>query len=180
MNKLLISLAVFLLVVASTSTVLAKEGGSGHGRSGNSGGDNRVRIEVRDDNELGEDRFRFEARSDDNRVRIEIRGDAEDELPNFEIEGNTFEITGTVTVFTGGTVTINGRTITIDPAGANFEQEGTIEVGEVVKVEGMVSADGSLVAREIKANGIEEEVSLSGSALSALLNQIMVLLRNVV
>lgn len=205
MNKLLITFAVFLLVVASTSTVLAKGGNSGRG------GDDRVRIEVRaDDDEPDENRVRVEvrgdganiteainlinsldmpedvnrvrveARDDDDRIRVELRGDDEDEdeLPNFEIEGNTFEITGAVTAFTGGTVTIDGRVITINTSAPNFEQEGTIEVGEVIKVEGMVAANGSLVAREIKANGVEEEASLSGSSLSALLSQIMVFLKS--
>lgn len=195
MNRFMISMAAFLLVLASTTTVLAKDGNSGHEGSGR-GGRDRVRIEVRS-NEANDDvnRVRIEARSGEDRVRIEARDaeEAEDELAGLEINGNTFEITGAVTAFSGGSVTIDGRTITINPSlVTNFEQEGTIEVGETIKVEGMVAADGALLAREIKADGIEvEEASVSGQLtrvnlegnlqlLTSLFNQIMALLRSLI
>ncbi|QQG42995.1 MAG: hypothetical protein HYW45_02150 [Candidatus Daviesbacteria bacterium] len=160
--------------------------------------ENRVRVEVRGNEanidealnlvnqlQIPEDvnRIRVEARNDQDRVRIELRGPEEVEaLPNIEIEGNTFEITGEVIAFTGDTVTIDGQTITINPnLVANFEQEGTIEVGEVIKVEGMVEADGTLLAREIKANGVEvEEAAIGGNSLMALLDQIRTFLQNLI
>lgn len=161
--------------------------------------ENRVRVEVRGDDanvdeainlinqlEIPADvnRVRVETRDDGDRVRIELRGPEVEELealPDIEIEGNNFEITGEVTAFTGGTVTIDGQTITIDPNQVtNFEQEGTIEVGEVIKVEGFVE-DGTLLAREVKANGLEvEEPAMNGNTLRELLNQILTFLQNLV
>lgn len=195
LNKLTIALISFLMVLVNSTAVLAREGNSGHedGRS-----EDRVRIEVRaNEDEPGENRVRFEARDNGSRVRIEARDadeateEAREELPGVEITGNTFEITGMVTAFTGGTVTINGRMITINPSSVtNFEQEGTITVGETIKVEGMVAADGTLLAREIKADGTRVEeasassqmtrVNLEGNLdrLTALFNQILALLRS--
>lgn len=159
--------------------------------------ENRVRVEVRGEGANVEEainlinqlnipddvnRVRIEARDDQDRVRIELREPevAEVELvPNFEVEGNVFEITGEVTAFTGGTVTIGGRTITINPnLVANFEQEGTIEVGEVIKIEGFVQTDGTLLAREIKANGAELEANVVGGFPANLLNQILTFIQN--
>ena len=106
-------------------------------------------------------------------------------LPKFEVEGNTFEITGEVTAFTGGTVTVGGQAVTIDPgAVANFEQEGTIDVGEVIKVEGFVEDGGALTAREIKADGVDVEeevedgVEVEGANVTSLLNQIIAFLQS--
>lgn len=163
--------------------------------------ENRVRVEIRGEGasveealdlvnqlDIPEDvnRIRVEARDDGDRVRIELRGPEveEEAIPNIEIEGNTFEITGEVTVFTGGTVTVAGQVITINPgAVANFEQEGTIEVGEVIKVEGIIS-DGTFLTREIKANGVEVEVedevgaAVLGNSLTSLLAQILAFFRS--
>lgn len=157
-SKFTVYLSVLLLTFFASAGVLYAHGGNGGGS-----GDERVRIE---------------ARGDGSRVRIEVRGIDENEvegLPNFEIEGNTFEITGEVTAFTGGTVTVNGQVITINPgAVANFEQEGTIEIGEVIKVEGFVE-DGTLLAREIKAGGVivAEEVEVEGVSATTLLARIL-------
>lgn len=162
--------------------------------------ENRVRVEVRGDGANVEEainlinqldipddvnRVRIEARDDQDRVRIELRQPEVEQveevelIPNFEVEGNVFEITGEVTAFTGGTVTIGGRTITINPnLVANFEQEGTIEVGEVIKIEGFVQTDGTLLAREIKANGAELEANVVGGFPANLLNQILTFIQN--
>lgn len=208
MKKTLAVLAVVLLGLA-TSAGLTFAHGESHGSGGGgddrvrievrAGDDeldeNRVRVEVRGDGSVEDamsllnglnipadaSRVRVETREDGNRVRIEVRGagDVEEELPEFEIEGNTFEVTGVVSAFTGGTVTVGGHTITINSAAvANFEQEGTIEVGEVIKVEGFVQADGTLLAREIKANGVEVEANVTGGSLSSLLSQIIAFLQS--
>lgn len=209
MNKAMIALAVILISIAGSASVFAKDGGSGNGRSVR---DDRVRVEIRTEDEADEDRlrvevrgegtsigdalnlinsidipedvnrFRFESRDDDDSVRIELRSEnevEEDELPDFEIEGNIFEITGMVSAFTGGTVTVDGRTITINPSlVTGFEQEGTIEVGEAIKVEGIVAADGVLLAREIKADGVEVEAGLSEVSMTTLLNQLIAFLKS--
>lgn len=202
-SKITAFLAILLFAFLTSVGVSYAHGGSG--------GDDRVRIEVRTgEDEPEENRVRVELRGEgasaaealnlvqgldlpdeigrlrieerDGRVRVEVRGPEAAEveeveaLPNFEIEGNTFEVTGEVTSFTGGTVTVGGHTISINPgAVANFEQEGTIEVGEVIKVEGFVAADGSLLAREVKADGLEVEVEdeVTGASLTSLLNQIL-------
>ncbi len=213
-SKFVVYLSVLLLTFFASAGVLYAHG------SGGSGGDDRVRVEVRTgEDEPEENRVRVEIRGEgataenalnlveglplpdeigrvrieerDDRVRIEIRGpEAEDfeEVEGLEIEGNTFEITGEVTAFTGTAVIIAGHTITIDPgAVANFEQEGTIEVGEVIKVEGFVEDDGTLLAREIEANGVEvefedeDEVDVEanlGSNISALISQIIAFFRS--
>lgn len=208
MKKTLAVLAVALLGLATSAGIAFAHGGnSGSGGGGGDDrvrievragedepGENRVRVEVRGDGSVedamsllnglnipADGRVRVETREDGNRVRIEVRGaeEVEEDLPKFEIEGNTFEITGEVTAFTGGTVTVAGRTITINPgAVANFEQEGTIEVGEVIKVEGVIEADGTLLAREIKANGVEVETNVTGGSLSSLLSQIIAFLQS--
>lgn len=208
MKKTLAVLAVALLGLATSAGLTFAHGGSsGSGGGGDdrvrievrAGDDepdeNRVRVEVRGDGSVEDamsllnglnipadaSRVRVETREDGNRVRIEVRGaeEVEEDIPEFEIEGNTFEVTGEVTAFTGGTVTVAGRTITINPgAVANFEQEGTIEVGEVIKVEGVIEADGALLAREIKANGVEVEANVTGGSLSSLLSQIIAFLQS--
>lgn len=199
---------VFLGLATSAGLTFAHGGSSGSGGGGDdrvrievrAGDDepdeNRVRVEARGDANVGDavnflnnldipedaNRVRIETRDDGNRVRIEARGTEVEEveaLPEFEIEGNIFEVTGEVTAFTGGTVTVVGRTITINPgAVANFEQEGTIEVGEVIKVEGVIEADGALLAREIKANGVEVEANVTGGSLNSLLSQIIAFLQS--
>ncbi|MBI2196658.1 hypothetical protein HYU45_03535 [Candidatus Daviesbacteria bacterium] len=213
MNKVFtVLVAVLLVLTTSAGIALAKGGSSGSGGDGDDRvrvevrtgddepGENRVRVELRGEGVTIEDamnlvnslslpedvsRFRIESR-DGERVRIEVRaGEEEELLPNFEIEGNTFEITGTVSTFTGGSVTIGGQTITINPdLVANFEQEGTIEVGEMIKVEGIVADDGALLAREIKADGLEVEdegeVSVSGASLSGLLDQIITFFQSLI
>ncbi|MBI2074850.1 MAG: hypothetical protein HYT83_03390 [Candidatus Levybacteria bacterium] len=167
--------------------------------------EDRVRVEIRGENATVENalnllnqqnlpdevgRVRIDQRDD--RVRVEVRApEVEEEaeemevLPNVEIEDNTFEITGEVTSFTADTVTVAGQTITINPnAVPNFEQEGTIEVGEVIKVEGIIAADGSLIAREIKANGVEAEVeaeqAVGENSLTGLFSQVIAFLQSLV
>ena len=168
-SKITVFLSVLLLTLLAPAGILYAHGGS--------------------DGQGGDDRIRIEARDDGNRVHIEVRGGVGAEgvevLPKFEVEGNTFEITGEVTAFTGGTVTVGGQAVTIDPgAVANFEQEGTIDVGEVIKVEGFVEDGGALTAREIKADGVDVEeevedgVEVEGANVTSLLNQIIAFLQS--
>lgn len=162
MNKLIMLLAVIMLVLAGATNILAKDGGSGE-NSGSGRDENRVRVEIRgDDIDAGTVLSLVNslvASEDNSRIRVEIRGlDDEAEEAGLEVNGDTFEITGMVTDFTGDTVTVDGTTIIINPSlVADFEQEGTIEVGETIKVEGMVAPDGSFLVREIEANGVEDE-----------------------
>ncbi len=196
-------LAIALSVSGGMALADKGSGNSGSGSSGSGGDENRVRIEIRADEEDPEenrvrvevrgdeanleeavslisqlpmsedlDRLRVEVRDDENRVRIEARQEEEEELPDVEIQDNTFEITGEVTAFTEDTVTIDGQTIVIDPSVADFEQEGTIEVGETIKVEGTIE-DGTFMAVEIKADlEGEEMVEAGGFSLVSILNQI--------
>lgn len=197
-SKITTFLSILLLAVVFPTGIILAHSGSGSG-----GGDERVRIEVRagEGNEE-ENRVRVELRGAeatteealnlmeglnlpdeigrvrieqrDDRVRVKVRALEAGEVPDVDIEGNTFEITGEVTAFTGGTVTIAGRTITINPAlVANFEQEGIIEAGEVIKIEGITSGE-TLLAREIKANGLEVETVDTTS----IFTQILAFLRN--
>lgn len=206
-SKMTVFLAILLLTLLAPAGVLYAHGGSGSGGGGDdrvrvevrTGEDepeeNRVRVEIRGEGATAEDalnlvegldlpdeigRVRIEERDD--RVRVEIRGFGVEELEEaegLEIEGDTFEVTGEVTAFTGGTVTVNGQLITIDPgAVVNFEQEGAIEVGEMIKVEGIIS-DGTFFAREIDANGVEVEegVEVEGASAAGLLAQILAFLQ---
>ncbi len=63
-------------------------------------------------------------------------------------DGQKVEITGTVESMDGNQWVVNGQTITVD---ANTEIDAGIQVGDTVKVEAYVQADGSLLATEIHA-----------------------------
>lgn len=203
-----------LLLLGNPTATLGHRGEN----SGRGGDENRVRVEVRaNEDEAEENQVRVEIRGEDanlenalnllnqqnlpdeigrvridqrnDRVRVEVRApevediDEAQALPNIEIKGSTFEITGEVTATGSSTVTIGGKTIIIDPNQVqNFEQEGTIEVGEVIKVEGIVKEDGTLLAREIKANGVEVRAQgtvVSDNSLKTILEQILALLRSI-
>ncbi|OGD97477.1 hypothetical protein A3H87_04845 [Candidatus Curtissbacteria bacterium RIFCSPLOWO2_02_FULL_42_37] len=89
-----------------------------------------------------------------NEARFELRvDDDDDQAQKFEIEGQRFEIAGIVSSFSGNTIVVLGQTIMIDPSMVfEFEQKGIINVGDFVKVEGIIN-DGRKFAREIKVLG---------------------------
>src|SRR3989344_1068065 len=95
---------------------------------------------------------------DEEGTRVEIRNEAEeveDEAVEEADEAVTagtasFEIRGEVTAMSGNTFTVAGISVTSDPTMVSeFEQEGTLAVGSMVKVEGIISS-GTFLAEEIK------------------------------
>lgn len=89
-----------------------------------------------------------------NGERIEIRAneveDEEAEVAVASATAATFEIRGQVTAISGNTFTVAGLSVTKDPTMVTrFEQEGTLAVNSMVKVEGVVRS-GVLLAEEIK------------------------------
>lgn len=108
------------MLIALPSIVLAHGGNSGSG----SGGDEE-RVEIRFDADVDEDEEIADATA-------------------------TFEIRGTVTAMTDDTLTVAGETITVDPTMVDeFEQKGTPEVDDMVKVEGII-VDGTMLAEELE------------------------------
>src|SRR3990167_4385337 len=82
-----------------------------------------------------------------NEARFELRVDDDDD------QAQKFEIAGIVSSFSGNTIVVLGQTIMIDPSMVfEFEQKGIINVGDFVKVEGIIN-DGRKFAREIKVLG---------------------------
>ncbi len=61
------------------------------------------------------------------------------------------EFTGTVSSISGNVYIVDGITVTV-----TGEVKGTIAVGDVVKVHGVVQADGSVLAREIEKVGADD------------------------
>jgi hypothetical protein len=64
------------------------------------------------------------------------------------LEDPQIEFTGTVSAISGEVWTINGVRVIVTP---QTEIKGNPQVGSAVKVEGRLQADGSVIAREIKA-----------------------------
>lgn len=142
MKKLI--LILFITVAALVSpAVFAVEGRNGE----NNENDNRIRTEIEQ---------RIER--DDDRVRIRIRQEREIEndvnitagiQQKVEIEGNRFEIIGEVTKVDSDNFTVASQIVFIDVnLVKEFEQKGTLKVGERVEVEGII-IDGRKFAREI-------------------------------
>ncbi len=83
--------------------------------------------------------------------RIEIRAE-EDEVAEEAVilSQATFEIRGEITAVGSDTFMVAGQTIIVDPSMVTeFEQEGVLVVGSMVKVEGIISG-GVFLAEEIK------------------------------
>ncbi|MCA9913288.1 MAG: hypothetical protein KC496_08055, partial [Anaerolineae bacterium] len=68
-------------------------------------------------------------------------------LPAFAQTTGEVELVGTVEAMTLDTITVNGQAIDVSTAEINT----SVEVGAVVKVEGMLNPDGSISAREVNA-----------------------------
>lgn len=141
------------------------------------------------------DSFKLKIKNDDSNIKIDVKEkeneQEEDQEEDSEIENGKFEIKGEVTATGSGTITVGGKTIVINGSEVfDFEQKGTAEIGETVKIEGIVKADGTLLAREIKADeGNNEEainnkaktkvkLDLEGKEIRGLLEQIIALLQN--
>lgn len=152
-----IFLIILTLIFLTTSYVFAVEGrNGGDGRNGDGGDDRREdRVETRE---------RQEIRRDDDRVRIEIRREVEDENEDeddeerVEVKGNEFEIRGKITSVSENSFTVLDNTVFVDPAlVSDFKQRGILNVGEDVRVKGVI-VDNKKFAREIRVLGEDEEV----------------------
>ncbi len=69
-----------------------------------------------------------------------------------QYEGQKVKFTGTVESMDGNQWVVDGKTITVD---TNTRIKGSIQVGDTVKVEAYVQADGSLLAHEIEQASAE-------------------------
>jgi hypothetical protein len=69
--------------------------------------------------------------------------------------------TGIVEQISGNQWVVSGQTFTVDPAA---RMDSGIAVGDIVKVEGTVSADGSVVALTIETSSITDDNSNTGNA----------------
>ncbi len=120
-NLIFLSMFSLFLLIALPSIVSAHSENSGSGSSGS----DEERVEIRFDNDIDEDEEIADATA-------------------------TFEIRGTVTAMTEDTLTVAGETITVDPTMVpEFEQKGTPEVDDMVKVEGVI-VDGTMLAEELE------------------------------
>jgi hypothetical protein len=79
-----------------------------------------------------------------------------DDGPNHDMDEqqDDVEFVGVLTAINGDTLTINGMTVVITPM---TEVEGTLKVGETVKVEGVLQSDHTVQASEIKVNTVEQD-----------------------
>jgi len=69
--------------------------------------------------------------------------------------------TGIVEQISGNQWVVSGQTFTVDPAA---RMDSGIAVGDIVKVEGTVSADGSVVAVTIETSAVTDDNSNTGNA----------------
>lgn len=120
-----IALLLILTLFLTTPAALAKEGKGGKGKSG------EAKVEVKIKNEQ----------------------DPLQAVQKVEIEENKFEIRGQISAVSGNNFVVAGQTIFIDPSQVReFEQKGIVNVGDNVKVEGVIK-NGVKFAREIKVIG---------------------------
>lgn len=73
-----------------------------------------------------------------------------------KVEANTVAFTGTVEAINGTQWTVSGQTITLDP---QVSLDPNIAVGDQVKVEANVSADGAVVAFKVESSANDDAVS---------------------
>lgn len=139
-----VSAMALLLVMAAPTFIAAHDGGHDGGHDGDhrGGGEDRTRVEIRT-NQAGRVREANEA--------AEVEDEAAEVAEAPVVAGTaTFEIRGQVTAMSGNTFTVAGLSVTSDPTMVTrFEQKGTLAVGSMVKVEGIVRS-GTLFAEEIK------------------------------
>ncbi len=84
------------------------------------------------------------------------------ENPDANDEAGQLEFSGTVQAMNAGSWMIGDRTVLVN---SETEIKGTLAVGDLVKVEAFVNADGSLTAREIhKAEATLDDNSGSSSS----------------
>ena len=84
----------------------------------------------------------------------EIKPVEADETHHEENMGDKIEFEGILNAINGSTWTVDTTTVIIS---ATTELKGNFEVGVQVKVEGYKQADGSVLAKEIKASGPKDE-----------------------
>lgn len=163
--KKIIFILLLSIVVLFVPLTLAKDGTNGDGGNKNKD-ENEVRIE---------NRFEQRIERDDDSVRVRILQQVQEEEraenkieitepveQKVEIKGNNFEITGEITKIDKDNFVVTSQTIFIDAnLVAEFEQKGTLKVGELVKVEGII-IDGKKFAREIVVlrNNQEDKIEI--------------------
>lgn len=101
------------------------------------------------DDPVGDDRGSSSSSSSNSEGQDDsgIRRESENEA---ERQERTFGIMGTIDSISGNQIVVLGETITIDPLQiANF-QEGELEVGELLEIEGIVDESGNMIARDIE------------------------------
>lgn len=151
MKKYLLFTILTLLLVAVPG-VYAREGSDDSSGSGSSGSDGGERVEDRSGRDGG----------DDNRIEIRVEDEREDEVENevedrVEIRGNEFEIRGVITQISNNSFTVLGQNIVVDPSQVTeFRQRGILEVGQRVKVKGVI-INNTNFAQEIRLDEEGEE-----------------------
>jgi hypothetical protein len=70
-----------------------------------------------------------------------------------KVRASEVAFTGVVDAISGGEWTVNGQVLTIDPA---VVRDGPFQVGDTVKVEGTVNADGSFTVSRLEAPSAED------------------------
>lgn len=148
--------AVLTLLLVAVPGVYARQGSDDSSGSSSSGRDGGEKAEDRSGRDEG----------DDSRVEIRIENEAEDEVENevenevedkFEARDNEFEVRGEITQISNNNFTVLGQTIVVDPSQVmEFRQKGILQVGQRVKVEGVI-VNNTKFATEIRIDNEEEE-----------------------
>ena len=73
---------------------------------------------------------------------------------------------------TGMSGSINGQTITVDPA---VVRDGPFNVGDTVKVEVQVQADGSMVVSRVEASGHQSIIQMTPIAIQIPMSTVMLI-----
>ncbi len=154
-NRFLAILFLSFLLIISSVSALAKEGGdssksdSSKVETKDSDGDQRGsgKLEVKNEKPEFDQNDVNELEAGDNEDEFEIKIEA---TPKIEIKDNKFETTGVISSISGNSFVVGDQTITIDISQVKkFEQKGILTVGKTVKVEGVI-VNGTKFAKEIK------------------------------
>lgn len=147
-----ISALSLLLFMTAPALIAAKDGG--HDGDHHGEGESGTRVEVSTNHSSGSSEVGEAvepAEVEDEAAEVAEPAEAADVEEAPVVAGTaTFEIQGEVTAISGTTFTVAGLSITNDPTLVpEFKMEGTLAVGSMVKVEGMISG-GVFLAEEIK------------------------------
>jgi len=86
-------------------------------------------------------------------------------------DGDEYEVKGYVTAVSAESITVNDQTFIINnDTKFNDDSQISIKIGDMVEVEGVINADGKLVAKEIELENENDKNEIKGTVASVTIN----------